>query len=125
MIQQESLNVYGEVLESCCDDPVTGFFRDGCCNTSDDDVGIHTVCVEITAAFLTFSEKMGNDLTTPHPEFDFPGLKAGDRWCLCAMRWLEAHEAGFAPRVHVRSTHIRTLEVLDIQLLKAYAVDLQ
>lgn len=125
MIQHESLNVYGEVLEPCGDDPVTGFFRDGCCNTADEDMGMHTVCVKLTAEFLTFSQKVGNDLSTPRPEFDFPGLEPGNRWCLCAQRWLEAYEAGAAPKIYIRSTHLRTLEVIDLDLLKAFAVDLQ
>ena len=125
MIQHDSLNVYGEVLEPCSENPVTGFFRDGCCNTADEDRGMHTVCVELTDDFLQFSKRMGNDLITPRPEFNFPGLQAGDRWCLCALRWLQAHQEGVAPKVHIRSTHIRTLEVVDIQLLKSHAVDLQ
>ena len=125
MIQHDSLNVYGEVLEPCSEDPLTGFFRDGCCNTADEDQGMHTVCVQLTDDFLQFSKRMGNDLITPRPEFNFPGLHAGDRWCLCALRWLQAHQAGVAPKVHIRSTHLRTLEVVDIQLLKAHAVDLQ
>lgn len=124
MIKHPSLNVYEEPLEDCCDNPVTGFFRDGCCNTADEDLGMHTVCVELTDEFLTFSQRMGNDLITPRPEFEFPGLKAGDRWCLCASRWLQAHQAGVAPKVHIRSTHLRTLEIVDIQLLRQYAVDL-
>ncbi|WP_223789739.1 DUF2237 family protein [Marinicella meishanensis] len=125
MIQHDSVNVYGEPLEACSDEPKTGFFRDGCCNTADEDLGMHTVCVQLTDEFLQFSKRMGNDLITPRPEFNFPGLKTGDRWCLCASRWLQAHQAGLAPKVHIRSTHQRTLEVVDIQLLKAHAVDLQ
>lgn len=125
MIQHESLNVYGETLEPCSDDPVTGFFRDGCCNTADEDLGMHTVCVKLTAEFLNFSQQVGNDLSTPRPEFDFPGLNPGDRWCLCAQRWLQAYEAGAAPKVYIRSTHLRTLEVIDLQLLRKFAVDLQ
>jgi len=125
MIKHESLNVYGEPLEACSDDPVTGFFRDGCCNTSQQDMGIHTVCVELSDDFLKFSQRMGNDLSTPHPEFNFPGLKAGDRWCLCATRWLQAYKAGAAPKVHMCSTHFRTLEVVDIKILKAHALDVQ
>lgn len=125
MIQHESLNVYGEVLEPCEEDPVTGFFRDGCCNTADEDQGIHTVCVQLTAAFLSYSKQVGNDLSTPHPEFDFPGLQPGDRWCLCALRWLQAYEANAAPKVYVRSTHIRTLEVVELSVLRKFAVDLQ
>ena len=125
MIKHESLNVYGEPLESCSDDPKTGFFRDGCCNTTQEDMGMHTVCVLLTDDFLQFSKRMGNDLTTPHPEFDFPGLVAGNRWCLCATRWLQAYKAGVAPQVHMRSTHFRTLEVVDIKILKAHALDIQ
>lgn len=125
MNKHESLNVYDEPLETCCEDPITGFFRDGCCNTADEDLGMHTVCVALTDDFLQFSKRMGNDLITPQPAFNFPGLKAGDRWCLCASRWLQAHQAGVAPRVHIRSTHQRTLEIVDLQLLKEYAADLQ
>jgi uncharacterized protein (DUF2237 family) len=120
----ESLNVFGEKLESCSDDPVTGFYRDGCCNTSDDDAGSHTVCVKVTQAFLEFSRFRGNDLSTPRPEFGFPGLKPGDRWCLCAARWREAQEAGMAPRVYLRSTHQRALEIVPLSLMRAHAADL-
>lgn len=119
-----SLNVFEEPLESCSEDPVTGFFRDGCCNTSDDDMGSHTVCVELTDAFLKFSKAKGNDLSTPIPEFDFPGLKTGDRWCLCAARWLEAYRNDAAPRVHLRRTHLRALEVAPLALLRKFAADL-
>lgn len=119
-----SLNVFEEPLESCSEDPVTGFFRDGCCNTSDDDMGSHTVCVELTEAFLKFSKAKGNDLSTPIPEFDFPGLKAGDRWCLCAARWLEAYRNDAAPRVHLRRTHLKALEVAPLVLLRKFAADL-
>ncbi len=125
MIKHPSKNIYGETLEPCSDDPVTGFFRDGCCNTADEDLGLHTVCVNLTADFLQFSAQRGNDLSTPRPEFDFPGLQPGDRWCLCAARWLEAHQAGMAPRVYVRSTHERTLELVPLELLSSMAVDLQ
>lgn len=124
MQMNESSNVFGEALESCSDDPVTGFFRDGCCNTSDQDAGSHTVCVKLTDEFLLFSKARGNDLTTPVPEFSFPGLKEGDRWCLCAARWLEAHEAECAPRVYLRSTHLRALEVIPMDVLRQYAADL-
>ena len=123
-----SLNVFGEELEPCSDEsndsPETGFFRDGCCNTADEDQGMHTVCVKMTDEFLAFSKSVGNDLSTPYPEFNFPGLKAGDRWCLCALRWKQAYEEGVAPKVFIRSTHQRTLEVLSLVWLKAYAVDL-
>ena len=120
----ESVNVFGEQLETCGDDPMTGFFRDGCCNTSEQDVGSHTVCVEVSDEFLEYSRFRGNDLSTPVPEFEFPGLKAGDRWCLCAARWLEAQDAGMAPRVYLRRTHQRALEIVPMELLRQYAVDL-
>lgn len=119
-----STNVFGERLEECSDRPKTGFFRDGCCNTSDQDVGSHTVCVEVTREFLEFSRFRGNDLSTPRPEFEFPGLKPGDRWCLCAARWLEAHDQGMAPRVILKGTHQRALEIVALDLLKKFAVDL-
>ena len=106
------------------DRPLTGFFRDGCCNTSDADSGSHTVCVEVTREFLEFSRFRGNDLSTPQPEFRFPGLKPGDRWCLCAARWLEAQQSGMAPRVVLKGTHERALEVVPFDLLKKFAVDL-
>jgi uncharacterized protein (DUF2237 family) len=120
----ESLNVFDEALESCSEQPLTGFFRDGCCNTSDQDAGSHTVCVKVTADFLEFSRFRGNDLSTPQPEFGFPGLKPGDRWCLCAARWLEAHEHGMAPRVYLRGTHKRALEIVPMATLRKFAVDL-
>lgn len=120
----ESLNVFGETLETCGTRPLTGFFRDGCCNTNDDDTGSHTVCIEVTREFLEFSRFRGNDLSTPIPEFDFPGLQPGDRWCLCAARWLEAHQLGMAPRVYLRSTHRRALEIVPLELLRRYAADL-
>jgi uncharacterized protein (DUF2237 family) len=119
-----SVNVFGEELAGCSDRPKTGYFRDGCCNTSEDDVGSHTVCVEVTSDFLEFSRFRGNDLSTPRPEFGFPGLKPGDRWCLCAARWLEAHQHGMAPRVVLKGTHERALEVVSLELLKKFAVDL-
>ncbi len=119
-----SLNVFGELLVSCGTDPMTGFFRDGCCNTSDADHGSHTVCVSVTAEFLAFSKGRGNDLTTAVPEFEFPGLQAGDHWCLCASRWLEACRAGAAPKVWLARTHQRALEVVDLSLLRQHAADL-
>jgi uncharacterized protein (DUF2237 family) len=119
-----SENVFGEPLESCSEEPLTGFFRDGCCNTSDQDAGSHTVCVRVTREFLEFSRFRGNDLSTPRPEFSFPGLKPGDRWCLCAERWREAHAAGMAPRVFLRSTHKRALEVIPLQVMREFAADL-
>ncbi len=120
----ESVNVFGEPLAGCSDKPRTGFYRDGCCNTGSDDVGSHTVCVEVTAEFLEFSRARGNDLSTPVPEFGFPGLQPGDRWCLCAARWLEAQQSGRAPRVVLRGTHLRALEIVPLQLLKKHALDL-
>ena len=119
-----SVNVFGETLESCGQDPVTGFFRDGCCNTSDQDTGSHTVCIQVTQEFLEFSRFQGNDLSTPRPEFGFPGLQAGDRWCLCAARWREAHEAGMAPRVYLRATHERALKIVPLSLIRDFAADL-
>jgi hypothetical protein len=120
----DSVNVFGEVLESCSENPMTGFFRDGCCNTSDDDLGSHTVCVQVTQDFLEFSRFRGNDLSTPRPELGFAGLKPGDRWCLCAARWKEAYEAGMAPRVYLRATHKRALEIVPLDLMRGLAADL-
>jgi uncharacterized protein len=119
-----SVNVFGEPLETCGEDPLTGFFRDGCCNTSEQDVGSHTVCVSVTKEFLEFSRFRGNDLSTPRPELGFKGLQPGDRWCLCAARWLEAHEHGMAPRVFLKGTHRRALEIVPLKLLKGFAADL-
>ena len=101
MSKAEVINIFGDKIEACCHDPVTGYFRDGFCNTDEHDFGSHVVCAEITEDFLTFSKAMGNDLSTPRPEFNFPGLKEGDRWCLCALRWKEAYDAGVAPRVYL------------------------
>lgn len=120
----ESLNVFGEPLESCSETPLTGFYRDGCCNTSDADYGQHTVCVQVNQAFLEYSRFRGNDLTTPIEEFGFPGLKEGDRWCLCAARWLEAYEHNMAPRVYLAGTHQRATEIIPLELLKEFAADL-
>lgn len=120
----EPLNVFGLPIEVCSTDPVTGYFRDGCCNTSDDDFGSHTVCVETTAEFLEFSRVKGNDLSTPRPELGFPGLEPGDRWCLCAARWLEAYRAGKAPKVRLSCTHRRALEIVPIEYLREHAIDL-
>jgi hypothetical protein len=117
-------NVLGEPLKPCCFDPQTGFYRDGYCNTGPEDYGSHTVCVEVTEDFLNFSKAKGNDLSTPHPEFGFPGLKSGDRWCLCAKRWQEAYLAGFAPSVLLTSTHERCLEEIKLEDLKKFAIDL-
>lgn len=120
----ESVNVFGEPLEVCGEDPETGFFRDGCCNTSEEDAGSHTVCVRLNQEFLEFSKMRGNDLSTPRPEYDFPGLNPGDRWCLCAARWLEAQALGKAPRVYLRSTHEKALDIVPLTLLREYAIDL-
>ena len=117
-------NVLGDRLELCSLTPMTGFFRDGCCNTSEEDFGSHTVCAVMTADFLAFSKLRGNDLSTPMPEFGFPGLKPGDRWCLCAPRWQEALEAGQPPRVVLRATHEGALEYCSLADLKRFAVDL-
>jgi uncharacterized protein (DUF2237 family) len=117
-------NVFGEPLQTCSDSPVTGFFRDGCCNTGPEDLGSHTVCAVMTAEFLEFSKKAGNDLSTPMPEFDFPGLKPGGRWCLCAARWRQAFEAGMAPKVVLAATHESALEIVALKDLKRFAIDL-
>ncbi len=124
MEKDDSLNVFGEKLESCSEDPLTGFFRDGCCNTNEQDLGNHTVCVQLTQEFLEYSRFRGNDLSTPRPEFGFPGLKPGQRWCLCAQRWLEAFEHDMAPKVYLQRTHIRALEIITLEKLKSYAIDL-
>lgn len=117
-------NVFGGELETCCAKPMTGFYRDGCCRTGTDDSGLHVICAEMTEEFLDFSKSRGNDLTVPNPEFEFPGLKPGDRWCLCALRWKEALEAGVAPPVALVSTHESALKVVPIKDLKKYAIDL-
>src|SRR6476660_6517714 len=117
-------NVFGEPLASCSERPLTGFYRSGCCHTGAEDVGLHTVCVEVTEEFLAFSKARGNDLSTPRPEFGFPGLEPGDRWCLCAARWREAFEAAAAPRVVLKATHEATLAFVDLADLKRHALDL-
>ncbi len=117
-------NVLGGRLEICSIKPMTGFFRNGCCDTSRQDVGSHTVCVVMTAEFLTYSKSVGNDLSTPMPEYGFPGLKPGDRWCLCAPRWAEALAEGFAPRVVLRATHEGALQHCELADLKRAAIDL-
>jgi len=120
----EPLNVFGEPLIACGENPVTGFYRDGFCNTCIQDVGSHTVCIEITKDFLEYSRFKGNDLSTPMPEYGFSGLKPGDSWCLCAARWSEAQKEDMAPRVHLMRTHIKALEIVPIELMRQYAVDL-
>lgn len=115
-------NVYGEPLKTCCTDPVTGFYRDGCCNTGPGDYGMHLICCVMTEEFLVFSKAQGNDLSTPREHF--PGLKAGDRWCLCASRWIEAHKAECAPRVDLDATHFLMLEYVNLSVLEQYKVSL-
>lgn len=116
-------NILGGELQPCSMDPVTGFFRDGCCNTGSGDVGVHTVCVVVTESFLEFSKSRGNDLSTPQPQLGFPGLRPGDRWCLCAARWQEALEAGNAPDVVLEATNVASLEWVSMDDLCAHAVD--
>ncbi len=114
------INVLGEPLAACSNDPVTGFFRDGHCNTCAEDRGSHTVCALMTAEFLAFSKYVGNDLSTPRPEFGFAGLKPGDQWCLCAARFLQAHDEGCAPQVRLEATHARALDIVALDVLKKY-----
>jgi uncharacterized protein (DUF2237 family) len=120
---QAALNVLGGPLAPCSLDPLTGFFRDGCCNTGYEDTGIHTVCVRVTAKFLAFSKQRGNDLSTPAPQFGFAGLKPGDQWCLCAGRWKEALDAGLAPPVVLAATHEETLAIVALEDLERHALD--
>jgi uncharacterized protein (DUF2237 family) len=117
------LNVLGEPLEECGIDPVTGFYRDGCCTSGPEDIGSHTVCAVMTAEFLAHQQSVGNDLTTPRPELLFPGLKPGDRWCVVAVRWLQAYQAGAAAPVVLASTHARSLDTIPLSLLREHAVD--
>jgi len=116
-----SVNVLGEALQSCSTAPVTGFFRDGACNTCVEDAGSHTVCALMTAEFLAFSKYVGNDLSTPRPEFGFAGLDPGDHWCLCAARFLQAHDEGCAPQVNLAATHQKALEIVPLEVLRAHA----
>ena len=120
----EGRNVLGGTLQPCSTRPLTGFYRDGCCNTGYEDTGIHVICAQMTDEFLAFSKQAGNDLSTPMPEFGFPGLKAGDRWCLCAGRWKEAFDAGAAPRVVLAATHEEALAIVPLEALKRHALDL-
>ncbi len=119
--EQQGTNVLGDPLEICSVDPLTGFFRNGCCQTGAEDQGMHTVCVVMTDEFLEFSVRAGNDLVTPHPEFGFPGLKPGDRWCVCLERWAEAYKAGVVPPVVLEATHLSALEFVSLDALKAAA----
>jgi len=123
-VKDESINVLGEPLVECGANPVTGYYRDGYCNTCKDDVGSHTVCIEVSQKFLEYSRFKGNDLSTPIPEYGFAGLKPGDSWCLCAARWLEAHEDNMAPRIHLMRTHKKSLEIVPMEIMKKFAVDL-
>ena len=116
---KDSLNVLGTALVPCSYDPLTGYFRDGCCNTDENDRGSHVICAKVTQEFLDFSLQQGNDLITPRPEYRFQGLKAGDRWCLCALRWKQAFEAGVAPKVILESTHINALDYVTLEQLQA------
>ena len=124
MEKDDEINVLGEPLQSCSDKPMTGYFRDGVCNTCDQDVGSHTVCIQASKEFLEYSRFQGNDLSTPIPGYEFEGVKPGDNWCLCAARWLDAYQNGMAPRVHLTRTHKRALEVVEFEKLREYAVDL-
>jgi uncharacterized protein (DUF2237 family) len=117
-------NVFGGKLEMCSTSPMTGFYRDGCCRTGPQDLGLHVICAEVTEEFLQFSKARGNDLSSPNPEYDFPGLKPGDRWCLCALRWKEALDAGVAPPVILAATHESALKVVSLEELKKRAIDL-
>ena len=122
-MREPSVNVMGGELAVCGTKPMTGFFRNGCCDTGPMDQGQHTVCAVMTDEFLAMSKYLGNDLSTPHPEFGFAGLKAGDRWCLCAKRFLQAHEEGAAPRVHLAATHQRSLDIIPLEIFQTYAAD--
>ena len=121
--EQAARNVLGQPLVACSFDPLTGFFRDGCCKTGPEDVGSHLVCAIVTDDFLAFSAARGNDLSTPRPQWSFPGLSSGDQWCLCVNRWVEAHKAGCAPKIRLESTHINSLQVIDLETLKQYGVE--
>jgi uncharacterized protein (DUF2237 family) len=123
MQKYPSVNVLGGALKSCSHDPVTGFFRDGHCNSCAEDTGSHTVCAVMTAEFLAYSKYVGNDLSTPRPEFGFAGLKPGDMWCLCAARFLQAHDEGCAPKVNLKATHQAALSIVRLDILKQHALD--
>ena len=116
-------NIYGGELITCSVSPMTGFYRNGCCETGAEDVGTHTVCAVMTEEFLDYTRSRGNDLSTPRPEFQFPGLKPGDRWCLCVLRWFEAHQAGKAPLLILEATHEKTFQFVDLEVLEGYAHD--
>ncbi len=122
---RNDLNVFGQPIELCSTKPLTGYFRDGCCNTDDSDVGIHTVCVILTEEFLKYSKLVGNDLSTPIPQWNFPGLKPGDKWCLCAQRWLDAYKENCAPKVYLEATNERTLDLIPLEVLIQFAYKAQ
>ena len=119
-MKEPALNVYKKPLETCSLDPLTGSFRDGCCNTGIFEAGTHTVCAIVTEEFLEFSKSRGNDLTRDYPQYNFKGLKAGDRWCLCVSRWMEAHKAGVAPKINLKATHLKTLDYVARETLETY-----
>jgi uncharacterized protein (DUF2237 family) len=121
--EESALNVLGAPLEECGTEPLTGFYRDGCCNTGQQDLGSHTVCAVVTAEFLTHQQRVGNDLSTPRPEYSFPGLKPGDRWCVVAVRWMQAYQDGAAAPVVLASTHQRALDVIPLEALQENAID--
>ena len=122
--EEDQKNVLGERLEHCSADPLTGFFRDGCCNTNETDFGVHTVCTKVTTKFLEWAKIAGNDLITSHPEFNFPGLKDGDSWCVCAATYAQSIDAGTACKVYLKKTNQKTLEIIPLEKLKKYAIDL-
>lgn len=122
IVLDKSINVLGGPLKPCSIEPMTGFFRDGCCNTCKEDIGSHTVCIEASQNFLEYSRFAGNDLSTPHLDLGFPGVKEDDRWCLCASRWLEAEKKGMAPRIFLENTHIKALDIIPLDVLLKYAV---
>ena len=124
MDDKQQLNLFNEIIEECSCEPLTGFFRTGCCDTSDQDLGSHTVCALMTEDFLRFSMSQGNDLSTSVPQYNFPGLKEGDRWCLCANRWLEAYEANSAPKIVAKATNIKALGIIPMEIIKGFAIDI-
>ncbi len=123
MKMDESVNVFGEKLKPCSHDPLTGFFRNGCCDTSKEDIGSHTICVRVTEEFLKYSASCGNDLITPKPQWGFPGLRPGDKWCVCAIRWLEAYKGGAPAPVYLHSTHKKALEIVPLEILERFQAD--
>ena len=124
MDDKQQLNLFNEIIEECSCEPLTGFFRTGCCDTSDQDLGSHTVCALMTEDFLQFSIAKGNDLSTPVPQYNFPGLKEGDRWCLCANRWLEAYRSDSAPAIIAKATNLKALDIIPMEIIKEFAIDI-